>query len=174
MILVAIVVEECSHIRLFFFRYITIHMAGTFSYFNFFPSLTIYISSQKRKQSPCERGDFVMLSMKADNFLPRRFTIPEEWWSPGAILRWSCLLVQECSQIITTVWSQTWFVSDETKLKRGFGRIITVPQPLSDHWTMSEVVIRTPSNTCSMAIGFSAPAVLLYRSVPVGLHSSLI
>lgn len=47
-------------------------------------------------------------------------------------------------------------------------------QPLSDHWTMSEVVIRTPPNTCSMAIGFSAPAVLLYRSVPVGLHYSLI
>lgn len=49
-----------------------------------------------------------------------------------------------------------------------------MPQPLADHWTMSEAVIRTLSNTCSMAIGFSAPAVLLYRSVPVGLHYSLI
>lgn len=99
----------------------------------------------------------------------------------GVVVSWCYLKVelssssiQECLEVITTVWSQTWFVSDETKLKRGFGRIITVPQPLADHWTMSEAVIRTLPNTCSMAIGFSAPAVLLYRSVPVGLHYSLI
>lgn len=41
---------------------------------------------------------FVMLSMKAVLqlilFFQEDSLIPEELWSPGAILRWSCLLVQ--------------------------------------------------------------------------------